>query len=43
MKPLDGILILDLTHRLSGPYGAMFLTGSTVTPPPLRMNARNPT
>jgi crotonobetainyl-CoA:carnitine CoA-transferase CaiB-like acyl-CoA transferase len=26
MKPLQGILMLDLTHMLSGPYGAMILT-----------------
>ena len=26
MKPLEGILMLDLTHMLSGPYGAMLLT-----------------
>lgn len=26
MKPLDGIVVLDLTHMLSGPYGAMLLT-----------------
>jgi crotonobetainyl-CoA:carnitine CoA-transferase CaiB-like acyl-CoA transferase len=26
MKSLDGILMLDLTHMLSGPYGAMLLT-----------------
>lgn len=26
MKPLDGLVLLDLTHMLSGPYGAMMLT-----------------
>ena len=26
MKPLDGVLMIDLTHMLSGPYGAMLLT-----------------
>lgn len=26
MKSLDGLLMLDLTHMLSGPYGAMLLT-----------------
>lgn len=26
MKALEGILVLDLTHMLSGPYGAMMLT-----------------
>jgi len=26
MKPLENILMLDLTHMLSGPYGAMLLT-----------------
>ena len=26
MKSLDGIVILDLTHMLSGPYGSMILT-----------------
>ena len=24
-KPLDGVRVLDLTHMLSGPYGAMIL------------------
>jgi len=24
-KPLDGLRVLDLTHMLSGPYGAMIL------------------
>ena len=24
-KPLDGVRVLDLTHMLSGPYGAMLL------------------
>lgn len=26
MRPLEGIVMLDLTHMLSGPYGAMLLT-----------------
>ena len=26
MRALDGITVLDLTHMLSGPYGAMILT-----------------
>ena len=25
MRALDGITVLDLTHMLSGPYGAMIL------------------
>ena len=25
-KPLDGLVVLDLTHMLSGPYGTMLLT-----------------
>ena len=26
MRPLQGIVVLDLTHMLSGPYGAMLLS-----------------
>ena len=26
MKPLEGLVVLDLTHMLSGPYGTMMLT-----------------
>ena len=26
MKGLEGILMLDLTHMLSGPYGALLLS-----------------
>ena len=25
-KPLEGIRVIDLTHMLSGPYGAMILS-----------------
>ena len=26
MKPLEGKIVLDLTHMLSGPYGTMVLS-----------------
>jgi crotonobetainyl-CoA:carnitine CoA-transferase CaiB-like acyl-CoA transferase len=42
-KPLNGVRILDLTHMLSGPYGAMILAdlgAETIKVEPLKGRAR---
>lgn len=43
MLPLEGIVMLDLTHMLSGPYGTMLLTDLGVetikVEPPMREKA----